>query len=76
MEEKQQDLKSVKQKVLIRRLVDELSHQHPDFYYLPTKEVAFAIKDYVKKEAKLTLDEKALIDPLSEDDIQIILSLN
>lgn len=75
MEEKRQDLRAEKQKTLINRLVSELSAKHPDFYYLSTMDVAYAIKDYVKTDAKLTQDDRVLIDPLTPKDIQMILSL-
>ena len=77
MEEKRKDLTSEKQKVLLRRLLEELSQSHPDFYYQSTNEVALAIKEYAtSSDAKLTQNDKALIEPLTWRDIQVILSLH
>ena len=74
MEEKRVDLIAEKQKKLLERLVNELSHEGPGYYYQSTNEIAMAIKAYVNDGAKLTQDDRALIDPLSWRDIQTILS--
>ncbi|MEM9053743.1 MAG: hypothetical protein AAGB16_00320 [Pseudomonadota bacterium] len=75
MEEKRADLESEKQRKLLQRLVEELSQLDMNFYYQPTIEIAFALKDYIKRDAKLTLQEKDLLEPLKTSDIQILLSL-
>ncbi|MEM6415997.1 MAG: hypothetical protein AAF720_15225 [Pseudomonadota bacterium] len=75
MEEKREDLEAEKQKELLQKLVAELSRSHLDFYYKSTIEVAYLLKDYIKKGAKLTQDERALLAPLSQHDIQLRLSL-
>ena len=76
MEEKRKDLISEKRKVLLQRLMEDLSRSHPDFYYQSTNEIALAIKEFAEKDARLTQDDKALIDPLTWRDIQVILSLH
>lgn len=76
MEEKRQDLDSEKQKKLLERLVGELSQTHLDFYYQPTTEIAFLLQKHIKDGAKLTSDERTLVERLTPRDIQIILSLH
>ncbi|MEM9667730.1 MAG: hypothetical protein AAF950_02300 [Pseudomonadota bacterium] len=75
MEEKRKDLDAEKQKKLLHRLVEELSKSHMDFYYRSTSEVAFLLKSYIDGEAKLSVEEKALLSSLSQKDIQLKLSL-
>jgi len=76
MEEKRQDLDSEKQKVLLERLLKELSGLHFDLYYRSTSEIAFLLQGYIKDDAKLTQEERALLAPLDARDIQIRLSLH
>lgn len=76
MEDKRQDLDSEKQKKLLERLVDELSRTHVDFYYQPTSEIAYLLKRHIREDAKLTSDERMLVERLSPRDIQIMLSLH
>ncbi|MEM0929529.1 MAG: hypothetical protein AAGI89_09580 [Pseudomonadota bacterium] len=76
MEEKREDLQSEKQDKLLRQLTAELSQQSPDFYYRSTSEIAFLIRDYIRNGAKLTQDDRALLEPLSAHDIQLKLSLH
>ncbi|MEO0882217.1 MAG: hypothetical protein AAFY34_05750 [Pseudomonadota bacterium] len=76
MEDKRKDLDSEKQKKLLERLVGELSRSHQDFYYRSTSEVAFLIKTHIDNDAELSVDERALLAPLSQHDIQIKLSLH
>ncbi len=75
MEEKREDLEAEKQVKLLRQLTEELSRQSPDFYYKSTSEIAFMIKDYIKKGATLDQDDRALLERLSAHDIQLRLSL-
>ena len=76
MEEKRKNLESEKQKRLLQRLVGELSHSRQDFYYRSTSEIAFLIKGYISGDANLSVEERGLLAPLSESDIQIRLSLH
>ena len=46
------------------------------FYYMSTIQVARALKDYVANEAKLPQDDRALLDALKPEDIQILLGLH
>ena len=76
MEEKRADLRSERQRKLLQTLVEELGRVHPQFYYLSTIEVARALKSYIAEEAQLTQDDRALLDGLKPDDIQILLGLH
>ena len=76
MEEKRKDLKSTHQKEVIREIVEELNNTHPNFYYLPTTEVAIEIKKYIHENGQLNHQKHELVKDLSRRDIQILLSLH
>ncbi len=76
MEDKRSDLDAEKRRKLLQRMVEELSKSHPDFYYLPTSEIARSLKGLVDSGDGLTQDEVDLLKPLSERDIQVVLSLH
>ena len=76
MEERREDLISEKRKKLLQRLVEELSREHTDFYYKPTTEIAFMLKNYIDDKTKLSVEERKLLEPLSQHDIQVVLSLH
>ena len=76
LQEKRKDLDAEKLKTLLQRLVSELSALYPDLYYQPTSEVAGLILRHVAGEAKLNADEHALMKPLSQRDVEVLLSLH
>ena len=76
LEDKRVDLVAEKQKTLLRRLVEELSRESGDIYYLPTAQIARVIMSYVADDAGLNADEKALLAGLSQRDIEVLLSLH
>ena len=76
MEKKREDLISEKRKKLLQRLVEELSREDTDLYYKPTAEIAFIIKSYIDDKTKLSVEERKLLEPLSQHDIQVVLSLH
>jgi hypothetical protein len=76
LEEKRKDLDSEKQKKLLFRLVDELSHSSPDLYYRPTSEIAAYLETYIRKDAKLSADDRSLMTRLSRRDLEVLLSLH
>ncbi|MEM1380407.1 MAG: hypothetical protein AAGH41_07275 [Pseudomonadota bacterium] len=76
MEEKRQDLAVEKQKKLLERLLSEVSSDHLDLYYRPTTEIAHILHQHIRGDAKLTVDERSLIEHLSQRDIQLRLSLH
>ncbi len=53
-----------------------LSKEQPDLYYLPTIEVAAAVKEFINTPGKLPQDKLILVNRLSRHDIQILLSLH
>ena len=76
LEEKRKDLDSERQKKLLQKLVEELSHSDPDLYYRPTSEIAAAIEAHIKKGARLSKEDRTLLQRLSLRDIQVLLSLH
>ncbi|MEM8775090.1 MAG: hypothetical protein AAGF53_08650 [Pseudomonadota bacterium] len=76
LEEKRKDLDSEKQKRLLQSLVEELSRTEMDFYYRPTSEIAAYLNTYIDEGAKLSVDEKALLQRLTQRDIEVLLSLH
>ena len=76
MEERREDLISEKRRKLLQRIVEELGQEHPDFYYKPTTEIAFILKNYIDDKTKLSVEERKLFEELSQHDIQVLLSLH
>ncbi len=76
MEEKHKDLKSSKQRKLLKELLSQMSKQHPDFYYLSTSDIAVLMLEYIDQHAQLNAEQRGLLKGLSHHDIQIILSLH
>ncbi|MEM6303297.1 MAG: hypothetical protein AAF744_01160 [Pseudomonadota bacterium] len=76
LQDKRSDLTAEKQKKLLTRLVSELSAKHGDLYYQPTSAIAMLVKGYIEKDAGLNADEHALVDHLSQRDLEVLLSLN
>lgn len=76
LEEKRKDLIAEKQRKLIASIVEELSRQSPEFYYQSTSAIAAQIQRQVKESKTLTQDDRALLAPLSQRDIEIRLSLH
>lgn len=73
MEEKEKDLIHSKRKDLINKILGELSEEHRDLYYLPTVEISAMIQERVTSN-KLNQEEKELLEGLSLQDIQVLLS--
>ncbi len=76
LEEKRKDLDAEKQKKILLRLVDELSQSSPDLYYRPTSDIAAYLEKYIRGNAKLTADERTLMNRLSRRDLEVLLSLH
>ena len=62
--------------VVFTALVNELSDSSPDLYYRPTSEIATYLEAYIRKGAKLSADDRALMTRLSRRDLQVLLSLH
>jgi hypothetical protein len=76
LQDRREDLDSEKRKKLLQRLVSELSREHPDLYYQPASEIARQIRSDIACGTKLNADERALMDRLSQRDIEMLLSLH
>lgn len=76
LQEKRVDLDAEKRKRLIERLVLELSRSNPDLYYQPTSQIALQIRGYADDPANLNADDRALLEPLTQRDIEVLLSLH
>ncbi|MEO0945974.1 MAG: hypothetical protein AAFY06_14240 [Pseudomonadota bacterium] len=76
LQDKKSETDAERQKVLLRRLVSELSGAYPDFYYQPTSQVARLVKEHISGGKALNADERKLMDPLSTRDIEVLLSLH
>lgn len=76
LQDKRSELDAEKRKKLITRLLDVLSKENPDLYYQPTSEVALQIMAHVENDPDLHVEEKALLAPLSQHDIEVLLSLH
>jgi len=76
MEEKRKDLKSTKQRKLLHALLEKLSQEEADLYYLSTSEIAIKLVDLIDKPASVNPEQRALLKGLSHQDIQMILSLH
>lgn len=74
LQDKRNDLDSEKRKVLLQRMIRDLSAADPDFYYRATSDVARLIEQRVSRGDDLTADERSLLAPLSQRDIQLLLS--
>ncbi|MEM1050112.1 MAG: hypothetical protein AAGL24_28410 [Pseudomonadota bacterium] len=76
LKDKRVELDSEKRKKLIERLLVELSRSNSDLYYQPTSAIALQIKNYIDGDAQLVAEERALLEPLSQRDIEVLLSLH
>jgi hypothetical protein len=76
MEEKRKDLKATKQREIVARIVAQLNDSHPNFYYLPTTDIAHEISLYIQGKGNLKHDDVELVKDLSARDIQIMLSFH
>jgi len=76
MEEKKEQLESVLRKKALLRLVEGLSATQTDLYYQSTSEIARILKQVIKQGDGISQAERELLSPLSERDIQLILSLH
>lgn len=76
LQEKREDLDSEKRKKLLQRLVSDLSRSNSDLYYQSASEIARQIRSHIRDGAGLNADERALMEPLGQRDIEVLLSLH
>lgn len=74
MEEKRKDLVAERQKLLLQNIVQDLSRSEMDFYYRSTSDVAMLIVAYIKKGARLSQEDRILMNRLDRRDIEVMLS--
>jgi len=76
LQDKRSELEAEKRKKLLTRLLDDLSKENPDLYYQPTSAVAVQIMEHIANAHDLHVEEKALLTPLSQHDIEVLLSMH
>jgi len=76
LHEKRQDLDGEKRKVLLQRLLSELSGLDPNLYYQSTSQIAVLMRAYIDGDAKLVQEERQLMQGLAPRGIEVLLSLH
>ncbi len=76
LHEKRQDLDGEKRKVLLQRMLSELSGLDPNLYYQSTSQIAVLMRAYIDGDAKLVQEERQLMQGLAPRDIEVLLSLH
>ena len=76
LQEKRRDLDGEKRKVLLQRLLSELSGLDPNLYYQSTSQVALLLRAYIDGDAKLVQEDRKLLQGLAPRDIEVLLSLH
>jgi len=75
LKDKRDELDGEKQKKLLQTLLHRLSDARPDLYYQSTSEIAAHIHGHIQT-ASFNAEERALLERLSQRDIEVLLSLN
>ena len=76
LQDKKSETDAERQKVILTRMVEELSREQPDLYYQSTSQIAQTIQARVAEGKTLNGDERKLMDGLTARDISVILSLH
>ncbi|MEM9734290.1 MAG: hypothetical protein AAF903_12520 [Pseudomonadota bacterium] len=76
LQEKKSETDAERKKVLLRRLLSDLSQANPDLYYQPTSEIARLLKDQILNGNMLNADDRKLMEPLGARDLEVLLSLH
>jgi len=74
-EEKEKDLLTNKKKEIIQKIVSHLRDSDRELYYAPTIEIAELVVQHIQSE-KLNAKDREIVQELSRDDVQILMSLN
>ncbi|MEM9358815.1 MAG: hypothetical protein AAGB04_21750 [Pseudomonadota bacterium] len=74
--DERKELDAERRKKLLRRIVDDLTRSRPELYYQSTSEIARQITEVIQSGGRLAADDRALLQKLSQRDIEILLSLN
>ncbi|WP_424927749.1 hypothetical protein [Amaricoccus tamworthensis] len=75
LQEKKSETDGEKRKVLLQRIMEDLSRESPEFYYQSTSEVARLVHAQIDS-GRLNADERKLLEPLTIRDIEVLLSLH
>lgn len=76
LQDKKSETDAERKKVLLRRLLSDLSEANPDLYYQPTSAIARLLKDQISSGKMLNADDRKLMEPLSSRDLEVMLSLH
>ena len=76
MKDERKDLDAERRKKLLQRILSDLTHSRPDLYYQSTSEIARQIAEMIKSGGRLAADDRALLQRLTQRDIEVLLSLN
>jgi len=76
LQDKKSETDAERRKVLLRRLVAELSQSHPDLYYQSTSQISRLLKDHISSGKSLNGEDRKLMEPLSSRDLEVLLSLH
>lgn len=76
LQDKKSETDAEKQKVILRRLLEELNRDNPELYYQSTSQIARMIEQRIASGGTLNADELKLMEPLSSRDLEIMLSLH
>ncbi|MBO9450400.1 hypothetical protein J7426_09050 [Tropicibacter sp. R16_0] len=76
LHDKKTDTDAERRKVLLRRLVSELSKDNPDLYYQSTSQISRLLKDHISAGKSLNGEDRKLMEPLSCRDLEVLLSLH
>lgn len=76
LQDKKSETDGEKQRALLRRLVEALGREQPDFYYQSAAQVARQLQQHMATPGILNDDERKLMAKLGQRDIEILLSLH
>ncbi|MEM9630561.1 MAG: hypothetical protein AAGA50_04495 [Pseudomonadota bacterium] len=76
LQDKKSETDAERQKVLLSRLVTEVSRENPDLYYQSTSRIAHLLRDHISDGSTLNHEERALMQRLSVRDLEVLLSLH
>ena len=69
-------LSSEKQRVIIESIVTKIYAEAPGLYYNSTMEIAHYVIEHIKKSKSILNSDKELVENLTPEDIQHLLSYN
>ena len=76
LHENRKDLDGERQKRLLGQMLADLSRAEPDLYYQSTSAIALRLQDHVTKGARLSAEDRSLMQRLAARDIEVLLALH